>query len=245
MGAELARERQGKQTRTGMSESQLEDFASKPVKSDNAPQEESAPEGHDEWLKHFEYAIRHNPHIRAMASHHMEFLRSKGQGETEYANPVGKPAATPVHPALAKWDAILAGWPESKLQQGATAAGFGLGVRHATGAPLPKQQASLAQMALMGKHLDQIANERAAFAGKQLSTTEPMLASKFTGQNLRASPLKGGARVSKKQVAANNDLIKNAFASGAKRAHDLSDPSVVGAQELAIPIRGPLLGTEE
>ena len=32
-GADLARKRAGKRTRTGMSESQLSDFASKPVKS--------------------------------------------------------------------------------------------------------------------------------------------------------------------------------------------------------------------
>jgi hypothetical protein len=32
MGAELARKRKGKQTKTGMSEAQLEDFASKPKK---------------------------------------------------------------------------------------------------------------------------------------------------------------------------------------------------------------------
>lgn len=32
MGAELARARAGKKTQTGMSESQLEDFASKPTK---------------------------------------------------------------------------------------------------------------------------------------------------------------------------------------------------------------------
>ena len=32
MGAELAREREGKKTKTGMSEGQLEDFARKPTK---------------------------------------------------------------------------------------------------------------------------------------------------------------------------------------------------------------------
>lgn len=32
MGAELARERAGKKTKTGMSETQLEDFAKKPKK---------------------------------------------------------------------------------------------------------------------------------------------------------------------------------------------------------------------
>jgi hypothetical protein len=31
MGADLARKRKGKQTQTGMSEAQLEDFASKPL----------------------------------------------------------------------------------------------------------------------------------------------------------------------------------------------------------------------
>ncbi len=33
MGAELQRKREGKKTRTGMSEDQLEDFASKPDKA--------------------------------------------------------------------------------------------------------------------------------------------------------------------------------------------------------------------
>ena len=33
MGADLARSQEGKKTRTGMSESQLRDFASKPVKA--------------------------------------------------------------------------------------------------------------------------------------------------------------------------------------------------------------------
>jgi hypothetical protein len=34
MGAELERKREGKKTKTGMSEKQLEDFASKPHKGD-------------------------------------------------------------------------------------------------------------------------------------------------------------------------------------------------------------------
>ena len=34
MGAELGRKRKGKKTKTGMSEGQLEDFASKPVKKE-------------------------------------------------------------------------------------------------------------------------------------------------------------------------------------------------------------------
>ena len=37
MGADLARRRAGKKTRTGMSEQQLRDFASKPVKDKRKP----------------------------------------------------------------------------------------------------------------------------------------------------------------------------------------------------------------
>jgi len=37
MGAELERKREGKETKTGMSESQLEDFASKPTRADREP----------------------------------------------------------------------------------------------------------------------------------------------------------------------------------------------------------------
>jgi len=42
MGAELARKRAGKQTQTGMSESQLEDYARKP-KGKRLPQRSSPP----------------------------------------------------------------------------------------------------------------------------------------------------------------------------------------------------------
>lgn len=69
MGADLARARAGEKTRTGMSESQLEDFASKPVQNAGNGEQEQPPPGHDQFVMHMEHFLKTHPDGQALVRH--------------------------------------------------------------------------------------------------------------------------------------------------------------------------------